>query len=138
MTSPKFPCHLETRLNPHLTAPILGSEEHSVNIPPPIVAQGESSRKHPTNSKSMSISFEDEEDIPEATLEAGLMKDLKSQEIVHLREVVSQLHREVAHYRSTSDFYQGEAEHTKGALSLVKRKLTGAVELIHIRELALT
>ncbi|ERN10097.1 hypothetical protein AMTR_s00013p00260780 [Amborella trichopoda] len=62
MASPKFRRHLETHINPHLTAPILGSEEHYVNIPPPIAAKGESCRKRPTNSKSMSISFKDEED----------------------------------------------------------------------------
>ncbi|ERN10485.1 hypothetical protein AMTR_s00161p00053960 [Amborella trichopoda] len=74
MASPKFPRHLETRLNPHFTDPILGSEVHCVNIPPPVVAQGESSRKRHANSKFMSISSEDDEDIPEAALEADLMK----------------------------------------------------------------
>ncbi|ERM95430.1 hypothetical protein AMTR_s00008p00247230 [Amborella trichopoda] len=73
----KLPYHLETYLN-HLIALILGSEENSVNIPPPITDQEESSRKHPMNSKSMSISSEDEEDVLEAALEVGQMKDLKS------------------------------------------------------------
>ncbi|ERM98519.1 hypothetical protein AMTR_s00113p00035660 [Amborella trichopoda] len=36
-------------------------------------------------------------------------------EIAHLRSVVSRLHREVEHYQSTLDFYQGEAEHAKEA-----------------------
>ncbi|ERN04528.1 hypothetical protein AMTR_s00081p00146110 [Amborella trichopoda] len=72
----------------------------------------------------MSISSEDEEDVSEAALEAGLIKDPKSQEIAHLREVVSRLCREVEHYWSTLDFYQREAEHVKEALSSVKRKLT--------------
>ncbi|ERM97059.1 hypothetical protein AMTR_s00122p00101070 [Amborella trichopoda] len=76
MASPKFPRHLENRLNPHLNTPILGIEEHSVNFPPPIVVKGKS-HKRPTYSKSMSISFEDEEDVSEAALEAGLMKDPK-------------------------------------------------------------
>ncbi|ERN19814.1 hypothetical protein AMTR_s00064p00171110 [Amborella trichopoda] len=103
MASPKFPCHLETRLSPHLTTPFLGSEERSVNIPPPIDAHGESNRKSLANLKSMSISSEDEEDVPEAALEVGLMKDVNSQEIAHLREVESPLRREVEHYRSMSD-----------------------------------
>ncbi|ERM95427.1 hypothetical protein AMTR_s00008p00245610 [Amborella trichopoda] len=59
MAFPKFPYHLETYLNLHLIALILGSEENSVNIPPPVTDQEESSRKHPMNSKSMSISSED-------------------------------------------------------------------------------
>ncbi|ERN16132.1 hypothetical protein AMTR_s00030p00203920 [Amborella trichopoda] len=63
MVSPKFPHHLETRLNPHLIPPILCSEEHSVNIPPSIAAKAESSRKCSANLKSMNISSEDEEDV---------------------------------------------------------------------------
>ncbi|ERN01618.1 hypothetical protein AMTR_s00090p00062560 [Amborella trichopoda] len=86
----------------------------------------------------MSISSEDEEDVPEAVLEAGMMKDLKSQEIAQVWEVVTRLRREVEHYWSTSDFYQGESEHVKEALSSVKRKLILVMELIRNKELALT
>ncbi|ERN01736.1 hypothetical protein AMTR_s00097p00092710 [Amborella trichopoda] len=69
-----------------------------------------------------------------ATFEAGLMKDLKS----HHQEVVSRLRRDVEHYRSTSNFYQGEAEHANEALISMKRKFTRAMELIHLRELIMT
>ncbi|ERM94643.1 hypothetical protein AMTR_s00011p00200460 [Amborella trichopoda] len=78
ISSPKFPRHLETHLNPHLTAPILGNEGHFVNIPLPIAPQGESSCKRLITSKSMSISSEDEDDVPEVAFEAGLMKDTMS------------------------------------------------------------
>ncbi|ERN04681.1 hypothetical protein AMTR_s00076p00146020 [Amborella trichopoda] len=136
MASPKFPRHLETCLNPHFIGPILCSEEHSVNIPPLITAQGESSRKRSTTLKTMSISSEDEEDVREASLKVGLLKDPKSQENAHLREVLSPL--EVEHYWSTSKFYQGEAEHVKEALRSVKRNLIWFMELIPFREVALT
>ncbi|ERM98941.1 hypothetical protein AMTR_s00114p00131350 [Amborella trichopoda] len=78
MESPNFPRLLEIRLNPQLTSVITGSEEHSINIPPPTAAQGESSRKCSTTLKSMSISFEDEEDVPKAASEVVMMKDPKS------------------------------------------------------------
>ncbi|ERN16135.1 hypothetical protein AMTR_s00030p00204560 [Amborella trichopoda] len=78
----------------------------------------------------MSISFEDEEDVSEAALEACLMKDPKSQDIAHLREVVFWLRWEVEHYRSKLDFYEGKVEQAKETMSSVKRKLSRVMEII--------
>ncbi|ERM97955.1 hypothetical protein AMTR_s00117p00083800 [Amborella trichopoda] len=113
MTSPNFPRNLEIRLNPELTATIKGSADHAIDIPRSVVV-------HKTE--------EDE------AIETVLMKDRKSQEIAHLRELVARIHHEVEHHQNMSNFYRGEVEHVKETLALVKRKMARIMKLICFKE----
>ncbi|ERN12801.1 hypothetical protein AMTR_s00043p00230940 [Amborella trichopoda] len=90
LTSPNFPRHIENLLNPRLNVALTDGEDHAINISPPTATQGEGSQKCSATIRAVGVtsSFEDEEMVPEAALEVGLMKDPKSQEIAHLWDLV--------------------------------------------------
>ncbi|ERM96761.1 hypothetical protein AMTR_s00201p00025750 [Amborella trichopoda] len=112
-----------------MTTAIQGTEEHAIEIPP-MVTQGESSRKRPATFHVMGMASSSDERIPEATLKVRLMIDSKSREIACLRELVIWLHCEAKHHQNMSDFYQGEVISVKETLTSVKRKVVRIARLI--------
>ncbi|ERN06857.1 hypothetical protein AMTR_s00005p00241800 [Amborella trichopoda] len=103
MTSPVLPHHLSISLNLEITVAIQGDEGHAIDIPSAITPGLASF--YILGLVSSSDEGVPKNEVHEAALEAGLIKDVKSQEIARLQDLVTRLRREAEHHQNMSDFY---------------------------------
>ncbi|ERM93713.1 hypothetical protein AMTR_s00004p00239140 [Amborella trichopoda] len=82
----------------------------------------------------LASSSKDHEEDPQAALEIGLRKDLKSTKISCLQELVTRLRCEAEHHQNMLDFYRGKTEHAKETLASIKRKVVKITKLICFKE----
>ncbi|ERN01848.1 hypothetical protein AMTR_s00089p00089430 [Amborella trichopoda] len=132
MNSPALPHCLSISLNLEITTAIQGDEGLANNIPSAIT-QGLASF-HILGLASSSDKGVPKNEVHEAALEAGLIENMKSQEITRLQDLLTRLHREAEHHQNISDFYRVEGQHAMETLAFVKRKLAWVTRLIRFRE----
>ncbi|ERN01844.1 hypothetical protein AMTR_s00089p00087180 [Amborella trichopoda] len=130
MTSLVLPRYLSISLSLKFTATIQRGEGHAINIPLTIT-QDESSRKCLVSFNILGLASSSDEGIPEIEVHEGAlvadsMKDAKSREIAHLRDLVTRLCSEVEHHQNTSNFYRGEVEHAMETSPLLRGSWLGS------------